>query len=268
MNEAQAATPEVLGTEEVTATSDEALLASEENQVVEAKPQDTEVEQGKKPSTFARRMAKFEAAVDSLMQERDYWKQAALETGKQQPAAQEQPKGRLDFGTDEEWVEHRLAQERTKLLQEAQQAASQTLQQDRVIQSYQAKVEATKKDIPDWDTVFNEAQQEGLTLPADTVEFCLDSDVGPKIAYHLAKNPDEYERLISLSPAKRLAQLGKLEDRLAVKPAPVASRNVSQAPAKLVDTKGNASVKTIPAGQERFASKQAWKEWQQAQGKR
>lgn len=268
MNEATAATEEVLGTEVVTPTSDEAPeQASQETEEVAAKPQDTEVEQGKKPSGFQRRMAKFEAAVEQLMEEREYWKEQAL-AAKRQPAVQEQPKGRLDFNTDEEWVEHRLAVERARLLQEAQQAASMTLQQEKVVQTYQARVEAVKKELPDWDNVFAEAQAEGLTLPADAVEFCLDSDVGPKIAYHLAKNPDEYDRIISMSPAKRLAHLGKLEDRLATKPAAPVARKVSQAPAKLVDTKGSGAVKTTPAGMDRFSSKQAWQEWRQSQGKK
>jgi len=269
MNEALAATEPVLGTEEVNPTVDDAVQASEQTQEVEAKPQDTEVEQGKKPSGFQRRMAKFEAAIEKLQQENEYWKQVALQSAKQpEPAAK--PTTRLDFASDEDWVEHRLAQERSRLLQEAQQAASQTVQHEKVVQTYQTRVEAVKKDLPDWDNVFREAQEEGLTLPGDAVEFCLESDVGPKIAYHLAKNPDEYERIISMSPAKRMAHLGKLEDRLATKPAaePVPVKKVSAAPAKLVDTKGSGAVKTTPAGMDRFSSKQAWKDWRQSQGKR
>jgi hypothetical protein len=266
MSEAQAATDEkVLGTEEVAATGNDAVQASEQNQEVDAKPQDTEVEQGKKPSGFQRRMAKFEAAIETLNAERDYWKQQALGATKQ-PAPQEAAKTRLDFASDDDWIEHRLTQERQRLVQEAQQAASQTMQQQQLVQTYQQRVEAVKKDLPDWDNVFREAQDEGLTLPTDAVEFCLDSDVGPKIAYHLAKNPDEYDRIISMSPAKRLAHLGKLEDRLSTKVEPV--KRVSQAPAKLVDTKGSGAVKTTPTGMERFQSKAAWLEWYNAQRKR
>jgi hypothetical protein len=258
-----------LGTEEVNPTVDDAVQASEQTQEVEAKPQDTEVEQGKKPSGFQRRMAKFEAAIEKLQQENEYWKQAALKNA-QQPEPAAKPTTRLDFASDEDWVEHRLAQERSRLLQEAQQAASQTIQQEKVIQTYQARVEAVKKELPDWDAVFAEAQEAGLeTMPREAVEFCFDSEVGPKIAYHLAKNPDEYERLISMSPARRLAHLGKLEDRLATKPAaePVPAKKVSAAPAKLVDTKGSGAVKTTPTGMDRFANKQAWKEWYAAQSK-
>lgn len=277
MNEALATTPEkdVQGTEEVVTTDNEALQASEEKeQEVDAQSQDTEKVsesddgQGKKPSGFQRRMAKFEAAIEKLVAENEYWKEVALK-GVQKPAVQEPAKSRLDFATDDEWIEHRLEQERQKLIAEAQNVASQTLQQQKLVQTYQTRLEAVKKEYSDWDAVFQEATDEGLTMPQEAVDFCLESDVGPKIAYHLAKNTDEYEKFIEMSPMKRAAYLGKLEDRLSKPVAKVETvKKVSTAPAKLVDTKGSGSVKTTPAGLDRFSSKEAWKEWRQSQKKR
>lgn len=264
MNEALAATQEeVLGTEEVVAADNEAPEASQENEQEAADaPLDSGTSGEKKPSGFQRRMAKFEAALEELMEERDYWKKEAT---KRQPEPV-QAKSRLDFNTDEEWIEHRLQTERETLVREAQEAAAKTVETKQVIQGYQAKVNEVKKDYADWDSVFANAQEEGLTLPENAVEFCLESDVGPRIAYHLAKNPDEYDKFIAMSPARQMAYLGKLEDRVA-KPTQPVVKKVTQAPAKLTEVKGGAA-KTTPTGVDRFASKQAWREWRASQGKR
>ena len=56
----------------------------------------------------------------------------------------------------------------------------------------------------------------------------LESEVGPKILYHFAKNPDEAERIGKLSVAKALKELGKLEATLQTNPVKTGKNPVSQ----------------------------------------
>ena len=260
MNEALAAGQEPQGTEE----DKDAVLpqeASPEEPSSNTELKDTQPSE--KVSTFAKRMQKLEAKVQAQVEaakaEAEYWKQQALKKEPQAPAT----KTRLDFVSDDEWMEHRLEQERQRLLKEAQDAAQQTIQTERVVGTYQQRVNEAKKELPDWDEVFQQAQATGLTLPDEAVQFCLDSEMGAKIAYHLAKNEDEYDRFIEMSPVRRIAYLGKLEDKL-VKPKET-PKQVTKAPAKLTDVKTGGAVKTPPSGAERFQSKAAWREWYESQ---
>ena len=270
MNEASsAANQELQGIkEEVKDNVDQPQDASPEGTESEAAPQDGQQGEDKKLSGFARRMQKlesqFQAQVEATKAELEYWKAEAMKKA----APQEAPKTRLDFASDDEWIEHRLGAERTRLLQEAQEAAQQTLQVERVVGSYQQRVNEAKKEFSDWDNVFQQAQAAGATLPQDTVEFCLDSEHGARIAYHLAKNEDEYDKVLNMSPVRRIAYLGKLEDKLAKPKEPTPTKQVSKAPAKLADVKPGGSVKPPPTGAERFQSKAAWREWYESQRKR
>ena len=269
MNEALAAGQEPQGTEEeVKDNVDQPQEASPEVTGSEAAPQDEQQGEDKKLSGFARRMQKleerFQSQVEATKAELEYWKAEAMKKAPPQEAA----KTRLDFASDEDWIEHRLEAERKRLLQEAQEAAQQTLQVERVVGTYQQRVNEAKKEFNDWDTVFQQAQASGATLTNDAIEFCLDSEHGARIAYHLAKNEEEYEKVLNMSPVRRIAYLGKLEDRLAKPKDPAPQKQVSKAPAKLADVKTGGSVKTPPTGTERFQSKAAWKEWRASQGKR
>jgi hypothetical protein len=269
MNTATATTEEVLGTknEEVQADKDLTPPAVVEQPSEDAEPTDKKVQQGEELTGFAKRVQRLEKQMaeqyalqlNAAKAEAEYWKQQAAAT--KQP--QEEAKTRLDFATDDDWIEYRLRAERERLLQEAQAAAQQTLQVERVVSTYQQRVNEAKKEFPDWEAVFNSAAAAGATLPEDTVNFCLESDAGARIAYHLAKNESEYQAIMAMSPVRRIAYLGKLEDKLSKKPA-APTPQVSKAPPKLADVKTGGTTRQPATGFDRFASKQAWREWRAA----
>jgi hypothetical protein len=164
-----------------------------------------------------------------------------------------------DFDSVEDFVEAREAYTRKELLRELQTTTSQVTKQHSAAQSYEAKVKEFKKEVKDWDDVLEDAQDEPTAR--ETVEFCLDSEIGPKIAYHLAKYPEENERLNTLSPLRRLAELGKLEDKLS-KPTP---KVTTKAPGKLTTVKGTTVVSTDPGIAARTGGYTAWKAARAAQ---
>lgn len=167
-----------------------------------------------------------------------------------------------DFDSVEDFVEAREAYTRKELLKELRTTTSQETKQTTMLQTYEARVKAFKKEAKDWDDVLEDAADEQTSR--ETVEFCLESEIGPKIAYHLAKYPEENERLNALSPTRRLAELGKLEDKLS---KPIA-KVTTKAPGKLTTVKGTTVVSTDPGVAARTGGYSAWKAAKSATSKK
>jgi hypothetical protein len=86
-------------------------------------------------------------------------------------------------------------------------------------------------------------------------------ELGPQLLYHLAKNPDEVERISDLSPLRQVAELGKLEASL----PEVTAVKASSAPPPLKTPRGNGSAqKTYNENM----SPSEYKEWRKTQGAR
>lgn len=82
-------------------------------------------------------------------------------------------------------------------------------------------IEAGQKAYPDFDAVVNEAVEDGLIPTRGAMyEAIMDSDMGEKLVYHLAKHPAEAERINKLGPLAQVRELGKLEDKLSAKKEP------------------------------------------------
>lgn len=247
MSEATLAPPEQLqgetpndnqNSEEVSsqASESEQVAENEEQLDGETATETTDDKEGKKPSGIERRFKKFQARLDQQAQELEYWKNVAIQGGvkpQAQVAAPAAPK-LADFDNVEDYITAREQHLRQQLVEEMQHRTAAEFQTKQVMASYEAKIREAQKELPDWQDVMMGAMDEP-TAP-ETVEFCLESDVGPKIAYHLAKNPEFHERLNSMSPARRLAELGKLEDKLSSSKG--AAPKVTKAPQKMADVKG------------------------------
>lgn len=112
----------------------------------------------------------------------------------------------------------------------AEQAIAKVAKRDegkKVADAWNAQLEAGRKEFEDFD----EAIDSDLPLTPAMQEAIIQSNVGYKVAYHLANNPDETKRIAALSPARQAAEIGKIEASLDVrgKPATVV-RRVSTAP--------------------------------------
>lgn len=144
----------------------------------------------------------------------------------QQRAAGEGEPQRDQFESYEDYIraigrfeaKQELSKERTASQQREQQEAQQRYQQQ-LVKVAEQRIEAGRKEYADFDAVINEAAEEG-TLPIGSPLHMaiIESDLGHKIAYHLAKNPEEAERLASLPQRQMDRELGKLEVKLAAAP--------------------------------------------------
>ena len=100
----------------------------------------------------------------------------------------------------------------------SQRALTQVQQQTQVqqlAQTYEQRLAQYRTEVPDFDDVMTEFVEDyGDVNVPEIVQVAMESNVGPQLAYYLAKNTEEVERIAKLPSHRRLLELGKLEDRL------------------------------------------------------
>jgi hypothetical protein len=132
--------------------------------------------------------------------------------------------------------------------------AQQVTQQQTVQSQFLTKEAQVKAEIPDYDEVI--AESADVPLKGHLVEAVLTSDVGPRLRYYLAQNPEKAEAFNAMSPTKALTEIGKIEARIE---AEVAGKKGQ--PAKV--TKAPAPIKPIAGSGETIVdpSKMSDKQW-------
>jgi hypothetical protein len=138
-----------------------------------------------------------------------------------QPAA---PK-LADFDSHDEYdqamLEHRIESGVNKGLVKSAQAQVEQLStaaQTAAAETYNQRVADTVTRIPDFVDVVKSSTAK---MSPQLHEALLDSDKGPELVYHLAKNPGEADRLNNMSVRQMDREIGRLESTFAdTKPAP------------------------------------------------
>lgn len=116
----------------------------------------------------------------------------------------------------------------------AEREAAIALAQQATAEVFQARVEEFRDEMPDFDQVFNA----NVPITEVAAEFLAESDVGPKIAYHLSKNLGQAHRIAALNPVRQAVELTRLEAQL--KAAPPAKRTTkAPKPAKPITAAGS-----------------------------
>jgi hypothetical protein len=90
--------------------------------------------------------------------------------------------------------------------QDANRKANEEMQ--KTLQSWNIKLEKVKADIPDYDDIVSTAN---VTVNDDIKFSILESDVGPRILYHLAEDLEYAQKLAAMPTRKALVEIGKLE---------------------------------------------------------
>jgi len=126
-----------------------------------------------------------------------------------------------------------------------QQQAEAKAAQKSVADSFQSRQIEFQVATPDYEDVI-----EAIETPIKHQEVgvaILESELGPQLLYHIAKNPELIDELNKLSPTAALRKLGKLEVTLEApknqeKPAP----KPSSAPAPITPVKGGTATGELP----------------------
>jgi len=152
-------------------------------------------------------------------------------------------------------TEKALAERDRQVAQQREQEAQQ-----KIIQSWAQKVQEAKAELPDFDDLVASSDVVVNNAVRDAI---LESDVGPKILYHLAENNDLAKKIASLSPNAALREIGKLEAKFEAKPETTQTAPVvrSKAPAPIQPIRGGQGKADVPisADGEFHGSYQAWK---------
>lgn len=143
-----------------------------------------------------------------------------------------------------------LRREATRQQQSAYEARA--TEAHKVTARYQQTVEAARVELPDFDEVVEAAEVPITDAIRDAI---LDSSLGAKLTYHLAKHPEEVERISKLTPTQQVKAIGVLEATLS---APV---KTTKAPAP-VRPIGSASASTKDLSKMSMDEYMAWRKTQ------
>jgi chromosome segregation ATPase len=145
-----------------------------------------------------------------------------------------------------QWSAEQALRARDKVEQERKAAE----QRNQTVKAWEKRVEAFRKNIDDYDEVVASST---VAVSDQVRDAILDSDVGPQLAYYLAKNPDVAEDLRSRSVISALREIGKLEAKLSAESVvekPVAKP--SRAPAPINPIRATRPVESFVDGDGEF----------------
>jgi chromosome condensin MukBEF ATPase and DNA-binding subunit MukB len=151
-------------------------------------------------------------------------------------------------------VEQRLAEEQRKVEEAKVQAERQ-----KTLTEWAKKVESAKSELPDFEEMVASAGD--VVIPDHVRDAIIESDLGPKILYHLAENPELAKDISSWSATKALREIGKLEAKLEAPKAenkPTVVKSKAPEPIQPIRANGKADL-PLTANGEFHGTYQAWK---------
>jgi hypothetical protein len=196
----------------------------------------------------------------------------------QQPVAQDGRPRQDQFDSYDEYLdkltdwklEARLQQEHA-----AQQQRHQAAQQQERLTGWQQRVGQFKNEAPDFEDVLESVDH--INLQPILQQAIMADALGPKLAYELARRPEDFARIASLDPVGALTALGEFKARLepAKTAAPQQHQNgvkpVSRAPNPIRPVgQGAGATSTVPPDQMPLGDYIRWRErsLKAARGKR
>lgn len=135
----------------------------------------------------------------------------------------------------------------------ADRRAAEARNQERALMAAEAenaelakRVAVAKDEFDDFDKVIGASRNK--QIPQHIELAIRESEYGPHLAYHLAKNPDDESRILALTPARALLELGKIENQYAARRVKVTSttETTRQQP-QIETTRAPAPVSSIKA---------------------
>jgi hypothetical protein len=203
-------------------------------------PQATENEGEQKPKKLGgwqRKQLKAEA-------EAEYWRNVALETLAKQPKAEE-PKEvedkrprKQDFVVDQDagtydsdkyedalldWKHRQSMKEFNATLDKREKERTQKTQAEQAAETWREKEAAFVKENPDYEEnsvvadQFIRGNQKSQSVQAIGGAIG-ESEIGPALLNYLGENYEELQRIAKLSPIRAIAEIGKIEAKLAQEP--------------------------------------------------
>lgn len=139
---------------------------------------------------------------------------AELESAKrpvQQDDGKPDPAKFTDMATYAEALADWKLDQKWRAKEQAEAEARAKVEAERVVKRWQAQVKETAAALPDYQEVVADAN---IPLTNELRDAILESEIGPRIQYYLAKNPDEVDRLTGMTVRGMQREVGKLEAKI------------------------------------------------------
>jgi len=248
--------------------SEQSESVAEQSKTTEERKQNPKLEKRFSELTKQREQAKAEAQAE---RQRSETLEARLRVLEQQAVPQkvqniddEPQPGQF---TDAFEYAKAMAQHSTELAfqgrdqQEANRKANEENQKN--LQLWSAKLEKAKVYLTDWEDVVTGTN---VNVSNDIRDSIMESDVGPRILYHLCENLEFAKQLAAMPDRKALVEIGKLEklyEKNDAKPETVVK---SKAPVPIKPLRAGNGQADIPINSsgEFHGTYQAWKEARKA----
>lgn len=174
-------------------------------------------------------VAQNKAEREAMAEYAEFWRQRALASATppaetSAPAEQPDPAPALDqYDSTEKWASAYSAWTERQIEKRTAAAVDQRLSQTREQESqettrstYYSRLSEFQQSTPDAVvTIGNPAMTAALQRQPVIGEVVMASEVGPALAYHLARNPGELARITKLTPTQAAAAVGRIEAKLA-----------------------------------------------------
>lgn len=120
---------------------------------------------------------------------------------------------------------------------EKKQPDARAINHEEAVQEFLENVSATKPLIPDFDATVSAFEKGGGKLADHVIEEIRDSEKGPMLLYHLAKNPAIAAELNAMSPRDAAREIGRLEAKTVLPER----KTTTKTPAPLTPLRGGAA---------------------------
>jgi len=245
----------------------EAEEAPAEPEVQEAEGSDPEAKEEAKPQEERKQNPKLERRFSEITKQREEARKEAqrereareaLERQIEELKQQSQPKQATtvdeepqpsQFADAFEYAKalaEYTADKRIEAMKQQEAAEKAALERQKVIDSWASRVEEAKAELPDFDDMVASSSVVVSDAIRDTI---LESDVGPKILYHLAENEELANKIAGMSERMAMREIGKLEarfEKVAAKSEVAEPVARSKAPAPAKPIKATSGVADLP----------------------
>ena len=151
-------------------------------------------------------------------------------------------------------VDQRMNEEKQKEVQ-----AKAAAERDKVINVWADRVKAAKSEIPDFDDMVGSAD---VTVSNEVRDAIFESEVGPRILYHLAENPEIATKLQGMTLTSALRHIGRLEaqfEKTEPQIKPVVGKSKAPSPINPIRSAANGRDVNLTGDGEFHGSYQAWR---------
>jgi hypothetical protein len=151
-------------------------------------------------------------------------------------------------------VEQRLTEEKQKEVQ-----AKVAAEHAKLIDTWGQRVKEAKAEMPDFDDMINSTD---VTVSNEVRDAIFESEVGPRILYHLAENPDFAVKLQGMTLTAALKAIGKLEgqyEKTDPQTKPVVGKSKAPAPINPIRSAANGRDVNLTSDGQFHGSYQAWR---------